>query len=196
MPPIVIKLGGSLYNTPELTLWLKALVSYSSQQAIVIVPGGGPFADLVRDAQKLHNFDDKAAHHMAIVAMKQFGLLLMSLEAQCTAFSIDNNNLSGLSVWLPEDSLLGETDIKQCWSISSDSLALWLANSISARQLLLIKRINSSSRSIKNLSEDGIIDAGFSHLFSQQPIITKIIQDQHHHLLAEKISDNNLKLST
>jgi aspartokinase-like uncharacterized kinase len=196
MPPIVIKLGGSLYNTPELTLWLKALVAYSSQQPIVIVPGGGPFADLVRDAQKLYRFDDKVAHHMAIVAMKQFGVLLMSLEAHCNTFSIDNNHSSGLSVWLPEDSLLDETDIKQCWSISSDSLALWLANRISAQQLLLIKRINPSSRSIKELSEACIVDAGFSHLFSQQPIIAKIIHDQHHHLLAEKISDAALKLST
>ena len=195
MPPIIVKLGGSLYNTPELNLWLKALASYSKQQAIVIVPGGGPFADLVRDAQALHHFDDKTAHHMAIISMKQFGLLLASLEPKCQPLSLNKNESSALSVWLPEDSLLQESSIEQSWTISSDSLALWLANTLSASQLLLIKQVQPLSSSIKELSQEGCIDHGFSTFFKSFSGKTKIIHSQHYQHLAEHMSDDSLSLS-
>ena len=80
---IIVKVGGSLYNTPELQHWLSALAAYSSQQTIVLVPGGGPFADQVRTAQTLHHFNDATAHHMAILSMKQFGLLISALIPDC-----------------------------------------------------------------------------------------------------------------
>lgn len=195
MPPIVVKLGGSLYNTPELNLWLKALASYSEQQAIVIVPGGGPFANLVRDAQGLHRFDDKTAHHMAIVAMKQFGLLLSSLEPKCQPLSLNKNESAALSVWLPEDSLLQESSIEQSWGVSSDSLALWLANTLSASQLLLIKQVQPLSRSIKELSKEQCIDHGFSSFFKSFSGKTKIVHSQNYLYLAEHMSDDSLSLS-
>jgi aspartokinase-like uncharacterized kinase len=49
----VVKIGGSLYDTPELKKWLKQLAKAAKDDSIIIVPGGGPFADTVRDAQKM-----------------------------------------------------------------------------------------------------------------------------------------------
>ena len=184
--PLIIKLGGSLYNTTELILWLKALKNLSEHQSIIIVPGGGPFADQVRHAQSNHPFDDKVAHHMAILAMKQFGLLLMALETQCQAFhDNDNTVISPLSVWLPDDSLLTKHYLPHSWDISSDSLALYLAQKINASRLVLVKKVNTHLRSITELSSIEIIDAGFANLFSHSTISTQIIHYQQYEQFAD-----------
>ncbi|MFW5451002.1 MAG: delta 1-pyrroline-5-carboxylate synthetase [Methylophagaceae bacterium] len=182
---IVVKLGGSLYNTPELTLWLNSLTKHAKQQPIVIVPGGGPFADQVRHAQQIHQFNDSSAHHMALLAMSQFGLLLASLmpNIQSLHFPSDNLNvkLDGLLVWLPDRQLLTNTTLKHSWDITSDSLALWLANELHAEQLILIKQINLTSNAyISTLCEQRVLDHGFQQLYTQNPIPSQIIHTQHH----------------
>ncbi|NOQ94188.1 MAG: delta 1-pyrroline-5-carboxylate synthetase [Methylophaga sp.] len=191
---IVVKVGGSLYNTPELTLWLSALVEYSTQQSIIIVPGGGPFADQVRTAQTVHHFNDEVAHHMAIIAMKQFGLLLQSHMPTCQPISTYEKPKTPLSIWLPDDELLAEPSLAKSWDISSDSLALWLSNQLNAEQLLLIKRAPIHTTSVKVLSSQSIIDSGFISLFSKHPATVKVINYQTSAHLADSISNPNLTL--
>src|SRR5882757_2855389 len=74
-PMIVLKLGGSLASSGGLTACLAALGTLRGE--IVVVPGGGFFADAVRAAQPRFGFSDRAAHHMAILAMEQYALLLV-----------------------------------------------------------------------------------------------------------------------
>src|SRR5437763_974004 len=74
----VIKLGGSHAFAPHLAHWLDAIGHCAGR--IVVVPGGGPFADAVRDAQPRMGFDDSAAHRMALLAMEQYGCALASLK--------------------------------------------------------------------------------------------------------------------
>src|SRR6185312_9091771 len=81
--PIVVKLGGSFAYSDYLQDWIEALAA--SPGRVVIVPGGGPFADAVRLAQRQMRFDDKAAHHMAVLAMEQYGRALASFNS---AFSL------------------------------------------------------------------------------------------------------------
>lgn len=195
---IVVKLGGSLYNTPELKRWLQTLADISKSTPIVIVPGGGPFADQVREAQTLHHFNDAAAHHMALVAMKQFGLMLIALEAKCQPF----NPLmpeQALSVWLPEDSLLSEAVLTHSWDLTSDSLALWLAAKLQAEQLFLVKHIHVSTASIQQLTTNHVIDVSFADLFAYYSIPTRIIHYQSYAGFADTIAnhrnDSNLYLS-
>lgn len=174
---IVVKLGGSLYNTPELEAWLSTLASHSDASPIVIVPGGGPFANQVREAQEHHHFNDATAHHMALLAMKQFGLMLIALEAKCQPFT-SQKPLPLLSVWLPDDSLLSESTLIPNWDLSSDSIALWLASKLNAKQLLLVKHVDTKTTSITQLTVNQVIDHHFSHLFKQFPIKTQVIHFQ------------------
>ena len=73
----VVKLGGSHALSPLLGRWLGAIGRAAGQ--VVVVPGGGPFADAVRDAQPAMGFDDDAAHDMALMAMAQYGRALTAL---------------------------------------------------------------------------------------------------------------------
>ena len=75
----VVKIGGSLAGSPALSAWLGVL-SHCRNPGIVIVPGGGPFADEVRKAQWVSGFDDGLAHRMALLAMEQYGLMLSGLS--------------------------------------------------------------------------------------------------------------------
>ena len=187
---IVVKLGGSLYNTVELKLWLHVLADTSITTPVVIVPGGGPFADQVRDAQALHHFNDTAAHHMALLAMKQFGLMLIALEAKCQPFDACKPE-QPLSVWLPDDALLAEPALTHSWDVTSDSLALWLASKLKAGQLLLVKHVDVSSRSIQQLTDNQVIDRHFATLFADYSIPTRIIHYQSYASFANYIANHN-----
>ena len=68
---IVIKLGGSLAYSKTLIDCLNKIQQRYQGRAVIIVPGGGAFADQVRRAQQHWQFDDITAHHMAILAMQQ-----------------------------------------------------------------------------------------------------------------------------
>src|SRR5215470_1768927 len=78
----VVKLGGSHARSRHLASWLDALSACGGRA--VIVAGGGPFADAVRATQPIMRFDDRAAHHMALLAMEQYALALASLQPRFT----------------------------------------------------------------------------------------------------------------
>jgi aspartokinase-like uncharacterized kinase len=51
-PPVVVKLGGSHVLSALLRRWLRAIAADAGK--LVLVPGGGPFADGVLVATALH----------------------------------------------------------------------------------------------------------------------------------------------
>ncbi len=186
----VIKLGGSLFRTPELRQWLELLDTASQNEVVVIVPGGGPFADEVRHAQRLHNFSNSSAHHMALLAMAQFGLLVADLAPQSHLFYYPEQSVDslapGLHVWLPDRQLLAREDIPHSWDISSDSLALWLSQQLNADELVMIKRSTVVSPRIQALIKHGVLDKGFTTLYSRQPVHTSLFHFQQQALFPDK----------
>lgn len=159
----VVKLGGSSIFQPELAQWVDALAA--SDQPLVIVPGGGPFADQVRCAQKQLGFSDRAAHDMAVLAMEQFGYVLLDM---CTRFSPARTakeisralDCGQIPVWLPSSMIIGRPDIPASWDVTSDSLAAWLAGQLGADALLLVKQTHDFSHDdcFPDLAERGIVD--------------------------------------
>ena len=185
----IIKLGGSLFHTPELRQWLELLEQASQDEAVIIVPGGGPYADEVRHAQRLHRFSDDTAHHMAILAMAQFGLLIADLAAHSKFFFYPHQNTqldNGLHVWLPERSVLDIPELPHTWNISSDSLALWLSQKLGVKELIMIKRSTVVSNRIKALINHGVLDQGFKTLYQQQPVHTQLFHFQQQALFPDK----------
>ncbi len=137
--PRIVKLGGSLHDAPELRPWLAALATAPGPPRI-LVPGGGPFADAVRDAQARLGFHDLAAHRMAILAMQQYGLVLQALEPRLGLAETEAELRDGRPVvWLPWELAGRDETIEASWEITSDSLALWLAHKLEAPLLLLVK---------------------------------------------------------
>ena len=97
----VVKLGGSLHDSPALRDRLAELATLPGPRRIV-VPGGGPFADLVRSLQRKFGYDDLAAHRMAILAMQQFGLALHALEPRLSLAETEPElRAARAAIWLP-----------------------------------------------------------------------------------------------
>ena len=160
----VIKIGGSLLGSPELERWLELFVKYSDGN-IIIVPGGGIFANAVRDAQKLTKISDACAHKLAVLAMDQFGLLLSNLNPLLatakTECEIDERTWQHRAiVWLPSHMVLADDSIPQSWDVTSDSLAAWLAKKLDAKQLVLVKsdKPSASQLCLKRMTQEGVVD--------------------------------------
>ena len=160
----VVKIGGSLLGSPELERWLELFVKYSDGN-IIIVPGGGIFANAVREAQNLTKISDACAHKLSVLAMDQFGLLLANLNPLLatakTECEIDERTWQHRAiVWLPSHMVLSDDRIPQSWDVTSDSLAAWLAKKLNAKQLVLVKsdKPSASQLFLKRMTEEGVVD--------------------------------------
>lgn len=163
----VVKLGGSLMDQPQLKTWLSLLASQSDGR-IVIVPGGGVFADVVRTAQTDAGYDDATAHHMALLSMEQFGLVMKSLQPELVTASseleiAERSWQHRAIIWMPRNMVLAEESIPMSWDVTSDSLAAWLAGKLGADRLVLVKHAGCSEQPlpVTRLVEQGLLDQAF-----------------------------------
>jgi aspartokinase-like uncharacterized kinase len=158
----ILKLGGSLAKGDRLGQWLDAIRGQRGR--IVVVPGGGPFADVVRRMQGEIGFDEVAAHEMAMVAMGQFGRALQNLrpgfELAETARDIGAVLAAGRTpIWSPRRMALA-AKLPASWDVTSDSLAAWLAGALRAERLILVKHATSAGAA-DTLVAAGIVDPAF-----------------------------------
>ena len=181
---IVVKLGGSLSKSDALIKSLNSIEQNYADQAVVIVPGGGAFADQVRLAQQRWQFDDNTAHRMAVLAMQQMALLIKGLKDDysiaCSVTDIPIQlQWQKIVVWSPDIVELDNAAIRASWDITSDSLAAWLAEAISASQLILVKSaIIDENLSLQQLAEQAVVDKGFCDFVSQRTFKIRVINQQ------------------
>jgi aspartokinase-like uncharacterized kinase len=141
----VVKVGGGLLRVPGAVDRLAtALGALDPVPSIVVVPGGGPFTDAVREASARAALPDDAAHWMAILGMDQYAYLLAArvrgarlvwraahvraaLAARC------------IPVLAPYGWLRRVDPLPHSWDVTSDSIAAWLAGELGARRLVLVK---------------------------------------------------------
>jgi len=169
--PIIVKLGGSLARERQFARWIEAL--RHCKEGVIIVPGGGPFADCVRETQRYMRFDDAVAHRMALLAMEQYAIacassfpevLLIGDEAQLRLIGEGR-----VAFWLPSRMARGADDLPENWQVTSDSLAAWLAMRLDARVLLIVKSVDANADPISAgaLVEREIVDPLFARFAAQ-----------------------------
>lgn len=149
-PVTVVKLGGSLLADPS--QWhaaLATLAASAGSRRLVVVPGGGPFADAVRDVDDRYQLRDDAAHWMAIAGMDQHAEMIaasredfvrvVDVAGIAAAHSRGRVPVLAPLQWMREADPLPHT-----WEITSDSIAAWVAAELNASRLLLIKTAGAS----------------------------------------------------
>ena len=170
----VVKIGGSLESSPRLPELL-ALLAAQGRSKVVIVPGGGRFAERVREEQRVMGMDDTRAHHLAIRAMEQYGALLCGMERRLCPVA-DVAEITGASgadtvpVWFPAKVLENQADIPASWEVTSDSLALWFAEKINAEALVLVKSAPSAINDVRALAATGYLDKYFPEMMKKTAI--------------------------
>ena len=173
-PLAIVKIGGSHFSGPHIRDWLAAIAAEAG--AIVIVPGGGPFADAVRSAQESMGYDDGAAHAMALTAMAQFGRALQSLNPAlrltASRSAISRAIMDGkVPVWSPEP-MARAAALPETWALTSDSLAAWLAGELGALHLLLVKHghFEAAAVDVDDLVGRGVLDSLFPRYLRQSGV--------------------------
>jgi len=176
----VVKLGGSLHRDPALRDWLQMLADAGRGQ-VVIVPGGGGFADLVREHQAHWHFDDLAAHNMAVLAMMQSALLMKALAADLVLAAAPAAIKRALrdrrvALWLPRRWLRSEADDMTHWGATSDSLAAALAGTLGADRLVLVKSCEiQPGLDLAAQAALGVVDADFCRIAAQARIAIDLL---------------------
>ena len=179
----VIKLGGSLESAKTLLHCLNRIEQHYQHQRVVIVVGGGIFAEQVRIAQQHWEFNDECAHAMALLAMQQMARLVKGLKADVElAHSVRaiQQSPSNIIVWSPDINELNNAGVPATWDITSDSLAAWLADRLSADKLLVIKSAAiDDTLSLAQLAERGIIDKAFCDSVANSAFTVRVINQQY-----------------
>jgi len=141
----VIKVGGSLLcDRDALSRTISALEAIAASHTIVVVPGGGPFADAVRAVDERLALSSDDAHWMAILGMDQFAVTLASRIRRAELVH-DRGDIARartghtIPVLAPYRWLRESDPLPHSWDVTSDSIAAWFAIEIGARQLVLIK---------------------------------------------------------
>lgn len=139
----VLKVGGSLAEYPaSLKKLCNELAVLAKDHKILVVPGGGRFADVVRDFDKTHSLSNTVAHKMAILAMDQFGLFLSDITPNsCVYYSLEKAKGSpkgALPIFLPSKLMFRKDPLEHSWDVTSDSIAVYIASVLHARKLILV----------------------------------------------------------
>ena len=157
---LVLKLGGGLLAHPDYLIdSLERIASAAQRIRLVIVPGGGPFADMVRQVDRDFGLGDDEAHWMAVLAMDQYahllaarvdgGVIVQGRDEMNTALDAGRIPILAPYRWLRE-----VDPLPHAWDITSDSIAAWIAGALEAARLVLVKPPDA---------EEPLVDAYFTH---------------------------------
>ena len=130
---IVVKIGGSVAENAGNII----KVLFETGEDTLIVPGGWIFADTVR---KL-DLDDDTAHWMAVMSMDLYGLYLSRFAEVIEPESFDFD-FTGVRIILPYRLLRNFDELPHSWDVTSDSIAIWIAEKIGAEKILKVTNVD------------------------------------------------------
>jgi 5-(aminomethyl)-3-furanmethanol phosphate kinase len=188
----VVKIGGSLSHDPSLRDWLTQLWEVGGGR-IVIVPGGGDFADRVRVYQKEWHFDDLAAHNMCLLAMTQYALMMQGVLPDLVLATNEDQIRSALrngkvAVWMPIGLISATPNEMTNWDTTSDSLAAWLSTSLNAERLLVVKSCELDARTtLEALALEGVLDARFVGYVNDANYVVELFNKSDVALMRERL---------
>ena len=145
----------------------------ASGRQLLIIPGGGIFADSVRSLP----VDDDSAHWMAIAAMDQYGWFIAS---QGMGISDSLQEPDQPVVFLPYCCMRQHDPLPHSWDITSDSIAAWVADFL-GMDLLLLKPVDGITHAgilLEQISapvETEVVDPFFIPFVLEKKVITTII---------------------
>lgn len=163
MGVIVAKVGGSLFDLPDVRervrRWLVTV-----NESVLLVPGGGTGADVIRRLDRVHGIGEEQAHWLA--------LRVLTVNAHFLAALLDAPVVSApshpppLAVLDPHAFCLGDercaVALPHSWQVTSDSIAARVAERSSAR-LVLLKSIDlPAGISWETAARGGFVDDMFA----------------------------------
>jgi len=142
--PLVVKVGGGLLRASDLGGLRHACADIAAQAErgpVLVVPGGGPFADAVRTVDREGELGDRLAHRLALAAMDQLGAVLRELLPAAEPIAALQAP-AGLGLLIAAPAFTARSDVPESWAVTSDSLAVLAAGAIGAERVILLKPVD------------------------------------------------------
>jgi dihydroneopterin aldolase len=109
---------------------------------------------------------------MALLAMDQLAWAVAGLRSGFEVGDTEDALRQALgqgrvAVWAPYSLVANRSDIPQSWTVTSDSLALWLGRRLGAGCCYVVKSIERrrAEFSAEQLARDGVVDEAFPAMF-------------------------------
>jgi len=166
----VLKIGGGLLGKAgAFELTIEAVTAFRPGRRLVVVPGGGPFADAVREMFKRAKIGEDAAHWMAVLGMDQYAHALAARIPDAVlvdgAGGVAAALQSGrLPVLAPYRWLRAADPLPHSWDVTSDSIAAWLAGALGARRVVLVKPADAEHKKLVDSHFLRTLPSGVEHL--------------------------------
>jgi aspartokinase-like uncharacterized kinase len=157
---VVLKLGGSLLDLPDLKQRLLRLIAqeYSNRPVLFLV-GGGQIVDAVRHYDSIHHLQTEPTHWLCVELMNSTAAMVQQL---CDWPLLSESRM--LAKWLqarptalPKPAIvapsafyspqLNSPALPLSWDSTSDSIAALLAQIVAATELVMLKSTDEASTS-------------------------------------------------
>jgi aspartokinase-like uncharacterized kinase len=166
---VIVKVGGSLFDLPDLRLRLRRWLDGLSTRNVVLVPGGGALADAVRELDRCHGLGEEQAHWLALQTLRTTAHFLAALvpgvavvthlDAITDAWAKGTVPVLDLEAFARQD----EESLPHRWDVTSDSLAARVAVVTEARELILLKSVSlPEGMGWSEAGQRGLVDPYFA----------------------------------
>lgn len=184
IPLRIIKLGGSLLSLDDLRARFDAWLETQPPARNLVVVGGGEVVEAIRELDGIHRFPSHLTHWICVDLMSVTAALAgellgigtpISTELELNEFMSRFSNDSSIACiqptayYTPSMAEQRHCNLPESWLCTSDSIAAWLANSLAADQLVLLKSVDDqlesnvslTAEAIRNLADLGTVDPIF-----------------------------------
>jgi aspartokinase-like uncharacterized kinase len=172
---VVAKVGGSLFDQPDLGERLRRWVG-QVDAPVLLVPGGGAGADVIRQLDQAHRIGEEAAHWLALRVLTVNAHFLAALLDAPVQFEPGKPPLP-LAVLDPHAFCQadegGPGALPHSWHVTSDSIAARVAERSGAR-LALLKSIELPSEITWEIAgHGGQVDEVFANVVARAGLRVK-----------------------
>jgi 5-(aminomethyl)-3-furanmethanol phosphate kinase len=153
----IVKVGGSLYDIPDLGPRLDRWLLEQAGERIILIPGGGYTADVVRGFHRTHGVGEERCHWLALRALSLNAHFLEGLLAQASggrqaaevvedpgecpaAWQVGRTPVLDLFTFALADEVRPGC-LPHSWTVTSDALAARAAAVAGAGRLVLLKSV-------------------------------------------------------
>ncbi len=165
-PLAAVKLGGGLSAAPTAFAAAVAAIGAAAERCrLVVLPGGGPFADAVRAFDAGAGLSPDAAHWMAILGMDQYAFAIAD-RLECGVVVRDPDGIQAalaagnVPVLAPFRWMHAADVLPHSWDVTSDSIAAFLAGALDASVLVLLKPVAGKPDALVDPAFRAILPAG------------------------------------
>lgn len=181
-PDAVVKVGGSLLDWPGLAASLSAYLASRRGDRLVLVVGGGKFADALRDLDSRQALGEEASHALALRVLDLTAHVLAAIVPGLRAIDDPGEippawNLGLVPVLAPRrflDADDREPDpLSHTWSTTTDAIAARVALRLGAPELALLKSADRpEGADWIEAARLGLVDPEFARAASGLKLVT------------------------